>query len=149
MKIISETELHLYILNKDLVASEIREEIENQLECNSDLRIELDEIREFFEIFNTLEKSDSKKVFLLTPLILKTNRQEGISLAAQHATPDVSKINYVKTFISAEKYVMVRMFHNPKIKEYEFYVSGIIKSLYSDSTLIKVSGARITILTGV
>ena len=32
-------------------------------------------------------------------------------------------------------------------KEYQFYVSGIIRSLYSDSTLIKVSNARITILS--
>ena len=31
-------------------------------------------------------------------------------------------------------------------KEYQFYVSGVINSLYSDSTLIKVSSVRITIL---
>ncbi len=31
-------------------------------------------------------------------------------------------------------------------KDYQFYVSGIINSIYSDSTLIKVSGARITLL---
>jgi len=122
MKEINEIELHLYIKNKALLIPEIREEIEKRIGTESKMNEELEEIKEFYNNYESLEKDNCQKTYLLTPLKLKTNKPEQISLAAQQFIDAKPKLTFVRTFISAEKYSMVRMFHNLQQKEYEFYV---------------------------
>ncbi len=122
MKEIAEIDLHLYILNRSLLDKKIVEEIESRIPADSPLAAELEEIKEFYSNYDQTEYEKTPKVFVLTPLNLKFNKPDRITLAAQQSTTTESHLKYVKTFLSAEKYVIVRMFHSPETKEYEFYV---------------------------
>jgi hypothetical protein len=122
MKEIAEIDLHLYVLNRSLLDKEIAEEIERRIPADSQLAAELEEIKEFYSNYEQTIYEKTQKVFVLAPLNLKFNKPEQITLAAQQSTTTESRLKYVKSFLSAEKYVIVRMFHNPETKEYEFYV---------------------------
>ncbi len=122
MKEINEINLHIYLINKALLDARIREEIEKRLECDLSLKNEFEEIKEFYNNLEKIESEKTDKIYLLQPLDMKSYQSENIILAAQQSSTVQPKQKYVKTFISAEKCVMVRMFHNPKDKEYEFYV---------------------------
>lgn len=122
MKEIAEINLHLYILNRSLLDKEIVEEIERRITTDSKLTAELEEIKEFYSNYDQTEYEKTPKVFVLTPLNLKFNKPDQITLAAQQSTTTESQLKFVKTFLSAEKYIIIRMFHNPGTREYEFYV---------------------------
>ena len=122
MKEIAEIELHLYILDRSLLDKKITEEIERRISVDPQLAAELEEINEFYCNYEQTVYEKTQKVFVLTSLSPKLNRPDQITLAAQQSTTTEPSLKYVKTFLSAEKYVIVRMFHNPETKEYEFYV---------------------------
>jgi hypothetical protein len=122
MSEIGEVELHLFYKNKDLLESWIIKEIENRLKTDESLRNEFDEIIEFYENYARLQCELTDNTFQLKPLILNLCDKEKILLAAQHSESTESQIKYIRTFLSSEKYLIVRMFNNTAIGEYEFHV---------------------------
>jgi hypothetical protein len=122
MKEINEVELHLYFLNKSLLEDDVNKEIEKRLEYDQTLKDEFEEIKEFYVNLEQIENEKVTKTYMLAPLNLNSHKPENIVFAAQQSSTVEAKLMYVKTFISAEKCVIVRMFHNPTVKEYEFYV---------------------------
>lgn len=145
MKEITEMDLHLYILNISLLDKEIVEEIGRRISTDLRLAAELAEIKEFYNNYNQTVNEKTQNVFVLTQLSTNHNSQEQITLAAQQSTATKTHLKYVKTFLSAEKYVIVRMFHKSETKEYELYVicedersvkNAIIRIPFLDKVLI-------------
>lgn len=140
MKEIAEIDLHMYVLNRSLLEAEIIQEIERRTQTDCKIADELEEIKEFYRNYEQTIYEKTQKVFILTPLNLKLNKPDQITLAAQQSTATESQLKYVKSFLSAEKYIIVRMFHCPETKEYEFYV------LCDDERSVKNSIIRIPFL---
>ncbi len=138
MKEISEVELHLYFQNKSLLEDGIINEIEIRLESDQKLLAEFEEIKEFYANLKQLNPDD--RAYLLNPMESNYAEERKIVLAAQQSAETESKLHYVRTFISSEKYVMVRMFHNPQEKEYELYV------ICEDNEIVKNAVIRIPFL---
>jgi hypothetical protein len=120
MKEIKEADLHLYLINKQLLDDELKKEIETRLETDKNLQDKFEEVKEFY--FNLKRMDAVDKIYQMMPMEMNFPGTEQIVLAAQQSIDTESKLRYIKTFISSEKYVMIRMFHNPKADEYEFYV---------------------------
>jgi hypothetical protein len=122
MKMINESDLHLYHLNKDLLNAGVRNEIEYRLSFDQGLIDEYGEIVEFYDNYEKGGTGKEVKTYSLAPLSLESDKPTNIVLAARQSESAEPCVQHVKTFISAEKYIAVRMFRNSKSKEYEFYV---------------------------
>ncbi len=142
MKEIPEIDLHIYVVNKSLLGLNAIQEIERRIICDKLFAEKLEEIQEYYRNFQEINIDESVNTFKLIPLYLEPSESKKMTLAAQQISATDSKFKYIKTFISAENYVMIRMFHNPENKEYEFYAMCEDESLMKD-IIIKIPSINI------
>ena len=122
MKEITEEELHLYIINRNQLDAGTADEIERRALIDIEFRKNIDEIAEYYRNFEIYSNIDKEGVYLLLPMKDEYQANEQLTLAAQQNTTIEHGVKYIKTFISSEKYIMIRMFHNPELGKYEFYL---------------------------
>lgn len=146
MKKISEIDLHLYVVNKSLLAYETVHDIEQRIIFDKKLADDIEEIKEYYQNFETYNIEDELKIFKLVPLNTGILTGAKLTLAAQQTTATSPGLKYIKTFISGEKYVLIRMFHDPINKEYEFYVLCENEALVKNA-VIKILSINLEIKT--
>lgn len=122
MKEINEEDLHLYIINKNQLDAAVITEIEKRASTESAFRKKIEEIEEYYHNYEMFSKIAKEGVFHLLPIVNKNKANEQITLAAQHNNSVEMEEKYIQTFISSDKYVMIRMFRNSALGEYEFYL---------------------------
>lgn len=120
MKEINETDIHLFVLNPDLVNREILSKIEFQIKTDENLRNTIEELKEFYKNFNELYNSNLSTTFYLE----KSEKNEVLNfkLAALNKAETFNEIKYLNTYVNAEKLILTRIFYNPSENVVEFHV---------------------------
>ncbi len=118
---ITEQDIHLYIINKSLLDDIIVNEIEKRLKVDNTYLSRINELKEFYQIYNKVAKTNLDYTFLLEPMN-KGKMNERLKLAAQQKNRTEDKLKYVNTFVSAENLIITRLLYNEVQKEYELYV---------------------------
>jgi len=120
MKEITEMDLHLFLLNKSLLNDDTIFEIERKLSCDESLLEELKGVKEFYELFQSLE-NENCGIYTLKEFLSLNSSQNVIKLAAMENS-GLSDQNYIKTFLSGTNYLLARLFYFQKEKEYRLYI---------------------------
>ncbi len=121
MKEITEEALHLYVVNKNLLDLETLNKIEELLSKDTSFQDQIKEIKEFYSIYEQLSLKTSNE-FILCAAESTPEHDKSIKLAAMQSNVGLSEQTYLKTFLSADNYIITRIFYNPIEQEYDLYV---------------------------
>lgn len=121
MKEITEEALHLYVVNKSLLDMETLYKIEELARRDASFQDQIREIKEFYSIYGQLSLKTSNE-FILLAAESTPEHDKSIKLAAMQSNVSLSEQTYLKTFLSADNYIITRIFYNPIEQEYDLYV---------------------------
>lgn len=120
MKDINETDIHLFILNPDLVDPDVLNKIQIQIKTDENLKNTLEDLKEFYKNFNELYNSNLTTTFYLEKS--EKNEVSNFKLAALNKAETLNEIKYLNTYVNAEKLILTRIFYNPSENVVEFHV---------------------------
>ena len=121
MKEITEEALHLYVVNKNLLDLETLNKIEELLSKDTSFQDQIQDIKEFYSIYGQLSLKTSNE-FILCAAESTPEHDKSIKLAAMQNNVGLSGQTYLKTFLSADNYIITRIFYNPQEQEYNLYI---------------------------
>ena len=131
MKIITDEILHLYVINPELVESELISEIERNIKNSPEFSERLEKIKLFYRKFEKTSNAepDSNKppedpsIITLFPLSTESlDTMAYAKLAANNDAEPKDLYKYVKTFVSARNLVLIRLHHNFAKNKYRLFL---------------------------
>ncbi len=121
MREITEAELHLYHINPTLLDGEIVSDIEELIRTDPEFGKAYQEVKEFYSKYEELASQETRR-YVLKSFESNEKSKGSFRLAALQNNPQVAGRKYIKTFLSAENYIMARLFYDPGDEEYTLFI---------------------------
>lgn len=124
MHIIDEV-LNLYILNPSLLEDYIRNETENHLQFCDECKNFVNEIKDFYNELYYLAAQDFNTIHILSSLENSKSVIENLNyskLVAQQEKAKYEAIEYIGSFISGNKVVLIRLLKNNILNKFLLYL---------------------------
>ncbi|MHB8579052.1 MAG: hypothetical protein ACYDA4_04220 [Ignavibacteriaceae bacterium] len=141
MKEITEEELHLYILNKDLLAKDILSRIQKLATKDEIFQKKLYEIEEFYSNYNRVSSNKNNTYSLKAPDIV-TSQDKSIKLAAMQSIAESTDLTYLKTFFTGDNYLITRLFYNSKDQSYNLFIISENDKLGVANAVLYLAGIK-------
>ncbi len=135
-----ESDMYLYVLNPALLNRDVYIGIEQAVEQNSDVRLQIEEIKEFYAALSDISGFESEYEYSLFPLTDSGSGRGWDRLAAQHLTENSEASEFVGTHISAEKLILTRLFFIRSLSEYHLYLLCQGNSERIQNALVHITG---------
>lgn len=145
MTIITATEIHLYVLNPSLLSNEMLFAIEQKMKMENEFNLIVDEIKEYYSLYNELKEKNIINTHILEPL--QKSEEFQFRLAALQSEVIEEEPKYINTFANADKLVLTRLFYNQSSKEYEMHVLFEDESIIQTNFKIWLSETNVELIT--
>lgn len=137
---IKQTDIDLFIINRSLLSDETIAEIEKRIENDEVFRLQVLEVKEFYEKFHALESSSVKNIYELKPLESETAGNDLQKFAAMNEEAVADIFQHYNTYASAEKFVLIKILHNRSRGEYNLYIMCEDESSDCSNAVVRING---------